>query len=93
MESVTQGWAALKKAAGKAAGASTPEAYPLGYVEDVDKPRTQPAVFFSAALEGGAEFKKDRARRLQTAEERIPLAGEDVPPHEGLPDVGHGVRE
>jgi len=33
---------------GKAAGESTPEAYPLRYVEDVDEPRTQPAVIFSA---------------------------------------------
>ena len=37
----------LKKAVSKAAGESKPEAYPLGYVEDFDKPRTKLADFFS----------------------------------------------
>ena len=31
----------------KAAGESKPESYPLGYVEDFDKPRTKLAGFFS----------------------------------------------
>jgi hypothetical protein len=31
----------------KAAGESKPEAYPLGYVEDFDEPRTPLAAFFS----------------------------------------------
>ena len=36
----------------KAAGKSKPEAYPLGYVEDFDEPRTQLADFFSILLAG-----------------------------------------
>ena len=34
----------------KAAGESKPEAYPLGYVEDFDEPRTKLAAFFSILL-------------------------------------------
>jgi len=34
----------------KAAGEKKPEAYPLGYVEDFDKPRTKLAGFFSIPL-------------------------------------------
>ncbi len=34
----------------KAAGESKPEAYPQGYVEDFDEPRTKLADFFSALL-------------------------------------------
>jgi hypothetical protein len=44
----------LKKAVSKAAGESKPEAYPLGYVEDFDEPRTTLAVFFSILLEDAA---------------------------------------
>jgi hypothetical protein len=40
----------LKKAVSKAAGESKPEAYPLGYVEDFDEPRTKLADFFSILL-------------------------------------------
>ena len=40
----------LKKAVRKAAGESKPEAYPLGYVEDFDEPRTKLADFFSILL-------------------------------------------
>ncbi len=36
--------------ASKAAGESKPEAYPQGYVEDFDKPRTTLADFFSILL-------------------------------------------
>jgi hypothetical protein len=38
----------LKKSVNKAAGESKPEAYPLGYVEDSDEPRT-PLTGFSAS--------------------------------------------
>ena len=38
----------LKTAANAAAGEKTPEAYPLGYVEDVFEPRTKLAGVFSA---------------------------------------------
>ena len=37
----------LKKLSSKAAGESKPEAYPPGYVEDFDEPRTTLADFFS----------------------------------------------
>ena len=40
----------LKKPASKAAGESKPEAYPQGYVEDFDEPRTTLAGFFSILL-------------------------------------------
>jgi hypothetical protein len=36
-----------KSLSSKAAGESKPEAYPLGYVEDFDEPRTKLADFFS----------------------------------------------
>ena len=39
-----------KRSPSKAAGESKPEAYPLGYVEDFDKPRTPLAGFFSILL-------------------------------------------
>jgi len=41
----------LKSSSGKAAGESKPEAYPQGYVEDFDEPRTKLADFFSILLE------------------------------------------
>ena len=41
----------LKSPSSKAAGESKPEAYPLGYVEDFDEPRTMLAGFFSILLE------------------------------------------
>ena len=37
-----------KSLSSKAAGESKPEAYPLGYVEDFDEPRTTLADFFSS---------------------------------------------
>jgi hypothetical protein len=37
----------LKSLSSKAAGESKPEAYPRGYVEDFDEPRTTLADFFS----------------------------------------------
>jgi hypothetical protein len=39
-----------KSSPGKAAGESNPEAYPQGYVEDFDEPRTKLADFFSIRL-------------------------------------------
>ena len=36
-----------KSSSNKAAGESKPQAYPLGYVEDFDDPRTQLAATFS----------------------------------------------
>ena len=50
----------------KAAGESKPEAYPRGYVEDFDEPRTKLADFFSILLEESALLEKvfvnDRGR-------------------------------
>ena len=40
-----------KSSSSKAAGESKPEAYPQGYVEDFDEPRTKLADFFSILLE------------------------------------------
>src|SRR5438874_4512389 len=42
--------AKTRHSAGKAAGESQPEAYPLGYVKDCEEPRTQLAGFFSILL-------------------------------------------
>jgi hypothetical protein len=39
-----------KRLFSKAAGESKPEAYPRGYVEDFDEPRTTLAAFFSILL-------------------------------------------
>jgi len=39
-----------KSPSSKAAGESKPEAYPQGYVEDFDEPRTKQAGFFSILL-------------------------------------------
>ncbi len=47
-----------KRPSSKAAGDSKPEAYPQGYVEDFDEPRTKLAGFFStllSALEAGLQ--------------------------------------
>ena len=43
----------LKKAVSKAAGVSKPEAYPQGYVEDFDEPRTLLPGFFSILVKEG----------------------------------------
>jgi len=42
-----------KRLSSKAAGELRPEAYPLGYVEDFDEPRTTLEDFFSILLETG----------------------------------------
>jgi hypothetical protein len=39
-----------KRSSNEAAGESQPEAYPLGYVEDCDEPRTKLGAFFSILL-------------------------------------------
>jgi hypothetical protein len=39
-----------KSSSSKAAGESKPEAYPQGYVEDFDEPRTKLADFFNSLL-------------------------------------------
>ena len=41
-----------KRPSSKAAGESKPEAYPLGYVEDFEEPRTMLAGFFSILQKG-----------------------------------------
>ena len=47
----------LKTASRKAAGKLAPEAYPLGYVEDVGDPRTTREVVFSILLEAQSPFE------------------------------------
>jgi hypothetical protein len=47
----------LKTASRKAAGEPTPEAYPLGYVEDVGEPRTTREVVFSILWEARSPFE------------------------------------
>ena len=42
-----------KRPSSKAAGESKPEAYPQGYVEDFDAPRTKLVDFFSILIRGG----------------------------------------
>jgi hypothetical protein len=48
-----------KSSSSEAAGESKPEAYPQGYVEDFDEPRTKLAGFFSIQL---YRILKDRLR-------------------------------
>ena len=55
-----------KRPFSKAAGESQPEAYPLGYVEDFDGPRTTLANFFSILLDGGY-------RLMTTSRATLPL--------------------
>jgi len=50
----------LKKFVSKAAGESKPEAYPQGYVEDFDEPRTKLAGFFSILLCGEERLRISR---------------------------------
>jgi len=47
----------LKTASRKATGEPTPEAYPLGYVEDVGEPRTTREVVFSILWEARSPFE------------------------------------
>jgi hypothetical protein len=50
-------WAGCsKRPSNEAAGESKPEAYPLGYVEDFDEPRTKLGAFFSSRLHVEAEI-------------------------------------
>ena len=46
-----------KRPSSKAAGESKAEAYPLGYVEDFDEPRTKLAGFFSISLNEELRFR------------------------------------
>jgi hypothetical protein len=46
-----------KRPSSKAAGESNPEAYPRGYVEDFDEPRTKLADFFSILLGRASVFE------------------------------------
>ena len=50
-----------KRLISKAAGESKPEAYPQGYVEDFDEPRTPLADFFNSLLNGFLNFAATQA--------------------------------
>ena len=52
-----------KRPSSEAAGESKPEAYPLGYVEDVGEPRTTREVVFSILWEARAPF--ENSMRIQ----------------------------
>ena len=69
-----------KRLSSKAAGESKPEAYPLGYVEDFDEPRTKLEAVFNIRL-----VLKDlwfRVRRLRiNLRLRIPLIKHQHIPH------------
>jgi hypothetical protein len=61
----------LKTASRKAAGKLTPEAYPLGYVEDVGEPRTMREVVFSILLEARSPFENS----MRILVENLPPCG------------------
>jgi hypothetical protein len=70
---------------GKAAGESKPEAYPLGYVEDFDEPRTKLEAVFNIRLV--LENLRFRVRRLRTnLRLRISLIKEQQVSHRNHPD-------
>ncbi len=46
-----------KRLSSEARGKSKPEAYPQGYVEDFDEPRTKLADFFSILLDRGRAWQ------------------------------------
>ena len=54
-----------KRPFSKAAGESKPEAYPQGYVEDFDEPRTTLADFFSILLADTMACRSDRQIRIK----------------------------
>ena len=55
-----------KRPFSKAAGESKPEAYPLGYVEDFDEPRTKLAGYFNSLSVGGhMSFPTDEQQQIQ----------------------------
>ncbi len=72
-----------KSSSSKAAGESKPEAYPLGYVEDFDEPRTKLADFFSILLSD--ELLKERIALVPFT---MPAVGIDVP---RLADIDEGA--
>src|SRR6185295_2279711 len=53
-----------KRSTNEAAGESQPEAYPLGYVEGCDDPRTKLGTFFSSLLDGDVASAIIRHPRL-----------------------------
>ena len=61
----------LKKAVSKAAGESKPEAYPQGYVEDCDEPRTKLTDFFSILRGRGLPGTETTAIEMDELRARI----------------------
>ena len=53
-----------KRPSSEAAGESKPEAYPQGYVEDFDEPRTKLAGFFSILISVSAGLRPSPHPRL-----------------------------
>jgi hypothetical protein len=83
----------LKKAVSKAAGESKPEAYPQGYVEDFDEPRTKLADFFSILLRSRRRFVRQKGevfllKGKMDDQEHDPYADRRIGDIEGRPMVG-----
>jgi hypothetical protein len=82
-----------KRLSSKAAGESKPEAYPQGYVEDFDEPRTMLAGFFSVLLRSWwGLVRQERHVFLFKGEmddqENDPHADRGISDIEGWPMVG-----
>ena len=82
-----------KRPSSKAAGESNPEAYPQGYVEDFDEPRTTLAGFFSILLRSRRKFLRPERHVLllkseMDDQEDDPHADRRVGDIEGRPMVG-----
>ena len=60
-----------KRPSSKAAGESKPEAYPLGYVEDFDEPRTLLADFLSSLPRLGKSIRQGGHMHLKFAPRHI----------------------
>ena len=60
-----------KRPSSKAAGESEPEAYPQGYVEDCDEPRTTLVDFFSILLGRGLPGSERTAIKMNEFPARI----------------------
>jgi len=76
-----------KRPASKAAGESEPEAYPQGYVEDCDEPRTKLTDFFSLLRERELPGPERTAIEMDELRTRI-IAYPTVPqPQRGITNV------
>ena len=75
-----------KRLASKAADESKPEAYPQGYVEDFDEPRTKLAGFFGILRERGLPGPEGTAIEMDELRARIK-------PHPTVPQLQRGMAK